>query len=136
MTRRINKIIMVSLTFSFDLNEWCRQYQLSDSDTGKYRSVWRHIMTFNTEKTITSDLKVSTYFITSITHCPIDHATILLIINVSTFQISRCTIYTQSKKLSTPMFFWNDKWYDKYHEITDQTIWRTQWWPVRTLHWL
>ena len=37
------------------------------------------------------------------------------------------------KKLSTPMFFWNDKWY-KYHEITDQIISRTQWWPVRTLH--
>jgi hypothetical protein len=31
---------------------------------------------------------------------------------------------------------WNDKWYDKYHEITDQIISRTQWWPVRTLHWL
>jgi hypothetical protein len=44
-------------------------------------------------------------------------------------------IYTQRKKLSTPMFFWNDKWYDKYHEITDQIISRTQWWPVRTLHW-
>ena len=43
--------------------------------------------------------------------------------------------YTQRKKLSTPMFFWNDKWY-KYHEITDQIISRTQWWPVRTLHWL
>jgi hypothetical protein len=145
------------------------------------------IMTFNTEKTITSDLKVSTYFITSNTHCPIGLATILLIINVSTFQISRCTIYTQRKKLSTPMFlllvikyvetFKSDvivfsvlnvimrrhtdryfpvseslSWYwrhhslrskekrqtyhDKYHEITDQTIWRTQWWPVRTLHWL
>jgi hypothetical protein len=26
------------------------------------------------------------------------------------------------------MFFWNDKWYDKYHEITDQIISRTQWW--------
>jgi hypothetical protein len=36
-------------------------------------------------------------------------------------------IYTQRKKLSTPMFFWNDKWYDKYHEITDQIISRTQW---------
>jgi hypothetical protein len=23
------------------------------------------------------------------------------------------------------MFFWNDKWYDKYHEITDQIISRT-----------
>ena len=36
-------------------------------------------------------------------------------------------IYTQRKKLSTPMFFWNDKWYDKYHEITDQIISRRQW---------
>jgi hypothetical protein len=26
------------------------------------------------------------------------------------------------------MFFLNDKWYDKYHEITDQIISRTQWW--------
>ena len=43
--------------------------------------------------------------------------------------------YTQRKKLSTSMFFWNHKWY-KYHEITDQIISRTQWWPVRTLHWL
>ena len=48
----------------------------------------------------------------------------------------RGVIYTQRKKLSTPMFFSNDKWYDKYHEITDQIISRTQWWPVRTLHWL
>jgi hypothetical protein len=39
-------------------------------------------------------------------------------------------------KLSTLMLFWNDKWYDKYHEITDQIISQTQWWPVRTLHWL
>jgi hypothetical protein len=45
-------------------------------------------------------------------------------------------IYTQRTKLSTPMFFLNDKWYNKYHEITDQIISRTQWWPVRTLHWL
>jgi len=45
-------------------------------------------------------------------------------------------IYTQRKKFSTPMFFWNDKWYDKYHEITDQIISRTEWWPVRTLQWL
>ena len=44
--------------------------------------------------------------------------------------------YTQRKKLSTSMFFWNDKWYDKYHEFTDQIISRTQWWPVRTLYWL
>jgi len=44
--------------------------------------------------------------------------------------------YTQRQKLSTPIFFWNDKWYDKYHEITDQIISRTQWWPFRTLHWL
>ena len=44
--------------------------------------------------------------------------------------------YTQRKKLSTPMFVWNDKWYDKFHEITDEIISRTQWWPVRTLHWL
>ena len=34
------------------------------------------------------------------------------------------------------MFFWNEKWYDKYYEITDQIFSRTQWWPVRTLHWL
>jgi hypothetical protein len=27
------------------------------------------------------------------------------------------------------MFFGNDKWYDKYHEITDQINSRTQWWP-------
>jgi hypothetical protein len=26
------------------------------------------------------------------------------------------------------MFLWNDKCYDKYHEITDQIISRTQWW--------
>jgi hypothetical protein len=43
-------------------------------------------------------------------------------------------ILSQRKKLSTPMFFWNDKWYDKYHEITNQIISKTQWWPVRTLH--
>jgi hypothetical protein len=30
------------------------------------------------------------------------------------------SIYTQRKKFSTLMFFWNDKWYDKYHEITDR----------------
>ena len=34
--------------FSFDVTEWYCQYQLSDSDTGKYRSVSRAIMTFNT----------------------------------------------------------------------------------------
>ena len=45
-------------------------------------------------------------------------------------------IYTQRKTLSTPMFFWNDKWYDKYHKITDQKISRAQWWTVRTIHWL
>ena len=45
-------------------------------------------------------------------------------------------IYTQRNKLSIPMFFLNEKWYDKYHEITDQIILWTQWWPVRTLHWL
>jgi hypothetical protein len=44
-------------------------------------------------------------------------------------------IYTQRKKLSTPMFFLNDKWY-KHHEITDRITSRTQWWHVRTLHWL
>ena len=26
------------------------KYKHSDSDTGKYRSIWRHIMTFNTDK--------------------------------------------------------------------------------------
>ena len=45
-------------------------------------------------------------------------------------------LYTQRKKLSTPVFFWNDTWYDKYHEITDQIVSRTQRLPVRTLHWL
>ena len=44
-------------------------------------------------------------------------------------------IYTKNK-VKHPMFFLNDKWYNKYHEITDQIISRTQWWPVRTLHWL
>jgi hypothetical protein len=42
------------------------------------------------------------------------------------------SIYTQRKILSNSMFFWNDKWYDTYHKITDQIISRTQWWPVRT----
>jgi hypothetical protein len=35
----------------------------------------------------------------------------------------------------TPLVFLNDKWYDKHHEITDQIISSTQWWPVRTLPW-
>jgi hypothetical protein len=37
------------------------------------------------------------------------------------------TYYTLRKKLCTLMFFWNDKWYEKYQEITDQISSSTQW---------
>ena len=43
-------------------------------------------MTFNTDKTITPVLKVSTYIMTSITVRSIGLATILVIISVSTFK--------------------------------------------------
>lgn len=44
---------------SVDMTEWYCQYQL----TGKYRSSRRHMITFNTNNTITSVSKFSTYII-------------------------------------------------------------------------
>jgi hypothetical protein len=35
---------------SFDLTEWYWQHQRTDTDIEAYRSLWRHIMTFNTDK--------------------------------------------------------------------------------------
>ena len=37
-------------SFSLGISEECCQYQRTDSDTGKYRSVRRHIVMFNTNK--------------------------------------------------------------------------------------
>jgi len=38
------------MNFCFDFTKWYCQYQQSDSDTGKYWSVWCYIMTFITDK--------------------------------------------------------------------------------------
>ena len=62
------------------------QYQPTKSNTGTYRSVWHHIETFNTEKTITPVFKISTYIITSMTARPIWLTVILPIMSVSTFK--------------------------------------------------
>jgi len=61
-------------------------YQIYDCDTVKYRSVRGHIMPFNTDKTIMSTLKISTYIITNITARPIRRSAILVKMSVSTFK--------------------------------------------------
>jgi hypothetical protein len=45
----ISQCDIVSI-ISFDLTVWYCHCQLIDYDTGKYRSVWSHIMKFNTDR--------------------------------------------------------------------------------------
>jgi hypothetical protein len=59
--------------FYFDLSEWYGLYQLTDSDTENYRSVWHQ-----THYDISSSHQISA--------CPIKLAVILVIMSVSTFK--------------------------------------------------
>ena len=69
--------------FSFGLYEGHCQYHRIDSDTEKYGSFdIKHIM-MSQLQTITSVLKITTY--TDITARPNEHAEILVIMSVSTF---------------------------------------------------
>ena len=53
------------LYLAFDLTEGYCYYQQIGSDTGKYESVWCETYHVLLIKTITSDVKASTYIITS-----------------------------------------------------------------------
>jgi hypothetical protein len=58
----------------------------------------------------------------------VQHFTIVLI-----YKMWCILLFTKKEDKHPHGFLGNDKWY-KYHEITDQIISWTQWWPVRTLH--
>ena len=66
--------------FLFDLTDWYCQYQLNDTNTGKYQSVWRLIPK---KKPITFVLKVLTDIITA---RPIGLTAILVIMSVLTLK--------------------------------------------------
>jgi hypothetical protein len=79
-----DNICIGKLNIFLNLTEWYFQCQRIDPDNGKYWSVWRHIVTFNTDKKNNTVLKVSTCIITSITARPVGLDAILATMSVST----------------------------------------------------
>jgi hypothetical protein len=99
-----DNICIGKLNIFLNLTEWYFQCQRIDPDNGKYWSVWRHIVTFNTDKKNNTVLKVSTCIITSITARPVGLDAILATMSVSTCKAVGI-LYIETSMINTRMIW-------------------------------